>query len=169
MEKGRKLRTVKYCLNLYAWLVRFTFSKIKLITMKYWFSLNFLLCLSPKKHQLLIFLLFIWDLISCLVSLFKFHPVLLFKMVFLLTIEREFLWCSFCVLLCFKLVFCSYIVKFLSQRWYILHFSLPDGYGINMCDLKFRELAVFSFKAQFFANFWYHLCKWQYHVKKVAM
>lgn len=35
-EKGGKLRTVKYCLNLYAWLVRFTFSKIKLITMEIW-------------------------------------------------------------------------------------------------------------------------------------
>lgn len=97
-EKGRKLTTVKYRLNLYAWLVTFTFSKIKLTT-KNCFSLNFLLYVSVKRHQLLIFLLFICGLISFLISLFKSHPVLLFKIGLFLIIERKFLWCLFCTLL----------------------------------------------------------------------
>lgn len=39
-KKGRKLTAVKYRLNLYAWLVTFTFPKIKLIAMKYLISFS---------------------------------------------------------------------------------------------------------------------------------
>lgn len=62
----------------------FTFSKIKLTTMKYYcFSLNFLLYISVKKHQLIVNIsAACWRLDTLFGSLFKFHPVLLFNGIF---------------------------------------------------------------------------------------
>lgn len=74
----------------------FTFSKIKLTTMKYYcFSLNFLLYISVKKHQLVVNIsAACWRLDTLFGSLFKFHPVLLFNGIFFLSLQESF--CDVC-------------------------------------------------------------------------